>query len=59
MNTKKVLGFTGFGLAILGGCFWMIGQISLSLIVWGLTFLIIVKLKRLNKAKINSDKRKK
>ena len=43
MNTKKVLGFTGFGLAFLGGCFWMIGQSS-ALIVWGLTFLIIVKL---------------
>jgi hypothetical protein len=53
MNTRKILGFTGFGLAILGGSLWMIGHISLSLIFWGLTFIIIVKLKRLNKAKQN------
>jgi hypothetical protein len=53
MNTRKVLGFTGFGLAILGGSLWMIGHISLSLILWGLTIIIILKLKRLNKAKQN------
>lgn len=58
MNTKKVLGFTGFGLAILGGYFWMVGPISLSMIVWGLTFIIILKLNRLNKTKKFNDKTK-
>jgi hypothetical protein len=56
MNTKKILGFTGFGLALSGGYLWMINQIPLSLIFWGLAILIIIKLNRFKKAK-NDAKR--
>jgi len=34
MNLKKIFGFAGFGLALLGGYFWIINQISFSLIIW-------------------------
>jgi hypothetical protein len=59
MNTKKILGFAGFGLAIAGGYFWMINQIPLSLAVWGLAIIIIIRLNRLKKkAKKYDNKRK-
>ncbi len=50
MNSKKILGIAGFGLAILGGYLWMINQFPLSLIIWGFTFLIILRLNRMKKA---------
>lgn len=49
MNLKKILTFTGFGLALVGGYLWMINQISFALILWGFTFLIIVRLNKLKK----------
>lgn len=57
MNTKKILGITGFGLAILGGYLWIINQYPLSLIVWGFTLLIILRLNRMKKNQ-NDYKRK-
>jgi hypothetical protein len=57
MNTKKILGLAGFGLAISGGYLWMINQIPLSLIFWGLAVIIIIRLNRFKKAK-NDNKRK-
>jgi hypothetical protein len=57
MNTKKILGIAGFGLAILGGYLWVINQFPLSLIIWGFTFLIILRLNRMKKAQ-NNYKRK-
>jgi predicted tellurium resistance membrane protein TerC len=58
MNVKKILGFVGFGLAILGGYFWIINQISLSLIMWGVAIVIIIKLNRIKKkAKYNNKKK--
>jgi hypothetical protein len=60
MNIKKILGFAGFGLAIAGGYFWMINQIPLSLAVWGLAIIIIIRLNRLKKkAKKKYDNKKK
>ncbi len=58
MIIKKIYTFIGFGFALFGGYFWMINQVPLSLILWGLTFLIIIRLNRLNKGK-NNYKRKK
>lgn len=49
MNLKKILTFTGFGLALVGGYLWMINQISFALILWGFTFLILVRLNKLKK----------
>jgi hypothetical protein len=57
MNTKKILGITGFGLAIFGGYLWIINQYPLSLIVWGFTLLIILRLNRMKKNQ-NDYKRK-
>ena len=57
MTTKRQLGFFGFGLAILGGYFWMINQIPLSLILWGGTFLIIAKLNRMKKKSYSNRKK--
>ena len=58
MNVKKILGFVGVGLAILGGYFWIINQISLSLIMWGVAIVIIIKLNRIKKkAKYNNKKK--
>jgi hypothetical protein len=58
MNVKKILGFAGFGLALLGGYFWIINQISLSLIMWGAAIVIIIKLNRIKKkAKYNNKKK--
>jgi hypothetical protein len=54
MNTKNILTFTGFGLALLGGYLWMIGQISIALVLWGLTFLIIYRINRMNKNKLKN-----
>ena len=56
MNTKKILGLSGFGFAILGGYLWMINQIPISLIFWGLAILIIIRLNRFKKAKNNNKK---
>jgi hypothetical protein len=56
MNTKKILGLAGFGLALSGGYLWMINQIPLSLIFWGLAILIIIRLNRIKKAKNTSKK---
>jgi hypothetical protein len=58
MNKKKILTVSGFGLAILGGYLWMINQFPLSLIIWGFTFLIIVRLNRLKKAKDTSKRKR-
>ena len=49
MKTKNILAFAGFGLALLGGYLWMIGQITFGMILWGLTFLIIYRINRINK----------
>ncbi len=58
MNVKKILGFAGFGLALLGGYLWIINQISLSLIMWGAAIVIIIKLNRIKKkAKYNNKKK--
>ena len=58
MNVKKILGFVGFGLALLGGYLWIINQISLSLIMWGAAIVIIIKLNRIKKkAKYNNKKK--
>ena len=54
MNTKNILTFTGFGLALVGGYLWMIGNISIALICWGLTFLIIFRINRMNKNKLKT-----
>jgi hypothetical protein len=54
MNIKNILTFTGFGLALLGGYLWMIGQISIALILWGSTFLIIFRNNRMNKNKLKN-----
>jgi len=55
MNIKKILGISGFGFALLGGYLWMINQIPLSLIFWGVAILIIIRLNRIKKK--NSKKR--
>jgi hypothetical protein len=52
MKTKNILTFTGFGLAILGGYLWMIGNIPFAMILWGLTFLIILRINRMNKNRL-------
>jgi len=54
MNTKNILTFMGFGLALLGGYLWMIGNISIALILWGLTFLIIFRINRMNKSRLKN-----
>jgi len=54
MKTKNILTFAGFGLALLGGYLWMIGQISMGMILWGLTFLIIFRINRMNKNKLKN-----
>ncbi len=59
MNTKKILGFAGFGLALSGGYFWMVNQIPLSLAVWGLAVIIIIRLNRLKKSKDNNKRKNK
>jgi hypothetical protein len=59
MNIKKILGFAGFGLALFGGYLWVINQISLSLVMWGVAIVIIIKLNRLKKiTKENKNKNK-
>lgn len=55
MKTKNILTFTGFGLALLGGYLWMLGQISIAMILWGLTFLIILKINRINKNRLQNQ----
>ena len=55
MNTKNILTFMGFGLALLGGYLWMIGNISIALILWGLTFLIIFQINRINKSRLKNN----
>jgi len=54
MKTKNILTFTGFGLALLGGYLWMLGQISIAMILWGLTFLIILRINRINKNRLQN-----
>lgn len=54
MKTKNILVFAGFGLALLGGYLWMIGQISIAMILWGLTFLIIFRINRMNKNRLKN-----
>ncbi len=49
MNIKKILGISGFGFALLGGYLWMINQIPMSLIFWGVAILIIIRLNRIKK----------
>jgi hypothetical protein len=56
MNTKKILGLAGFGFALFGGYLWMINQIPISLIFWGLAILIIIRLNRFKKAKNRNKK---
>ncbi len=52
MKTKNILTLAGFGLALLGGYLWMIGQITFGMILWGLTFLIIYRINRMNKNRL-------
>ena len=54
MNTNNILTFIGIGLALLGGYVWMVGNISIALILWGLTFLIIFRINRMNKNKLKN-----
>ncbi|MFI5407262.1 MAG: hypothetical protein ACHQ1D_12230 [Nitrososphaerales archaeon] len=54
MKTRNILTFTGFGLALLGGYLWMLGQISIAMILWGLTFLIILRINRINKNRLQN-----
>ncbi|MDF0681050.1 MAG: hypothetical protein P0116_08810 [Candidatus Nitrosocosmicus sp.] len=54
MNTRTILTFAGFGLALLGGYLWMIGQITFGMILWGLTFLIIFRINRMNKNRLKN-----
>jgi hypothetical protein len=54
MKTKNILTFTGFGLALLGGYLWMLGQISIAMILWGSTFLIILRINRINKNRLQN-----
>jgi len=54
MKTKNILTLTGIGLALLGGYLWMIGQISIGMILWGLTFLIIFRINRTNKNRLKN-----
>ena len=54
MKTTNILTFTGFGLALLGGYLWMIGQISIAMMLWGLTFLIILRINRMNKKRLQN-----
>ena len=58
MNLKKIFGFAGLGLALLGGYFWIVNQISLSLIMWGAAIVIIIKLNRLKKKDKYNNKKK-
>jgi hypothetical protein len=58
MNLKKIFGFAGFGLALLGGYFWIINQISWSLIMWGATILIIIRLNYIKKKAKHNNKKK-
>ncbi len=54
MKTKNILTFIGFGLALLGGYLWMLGQISIAMILWGSTFLIILRINRINKSRLQN-----
>ena len=54
MKTKNILAFAGFGLALHGGYLWMIGQITFGMILWGLTFLIIFRINRMNKNRLKN-----
>lgn len=49
MNSKNLIAYIGIALALVGGYMWMINYIAIALILWGLTFIIIFKLKQLNK----------
>ncbi|HYG00434.1 MAG TPA: hypothetical protein VD815_10095 [Candidatus Saccharimonadales bacterium] len=49
MKTKNILAFIGIALALVGGYLWMINYLSIALILWGLTFLIILTINRMNK----------
>ncbi|MDQ2684874.1 MAG: hypothetical protein M3Y25_03395 [Thermoproteota archaeon] len=49
MKTKNILAFIGIALALVGGYLWMINYLSIALILWGLTFLIILRINRMNK----------
>ncbi len=53
MKTKNILAFIGIALALVGGYLWMINYISIALILWGLTFLIILRVNRINKNRFN------
>jgi cytochrome c biogenesis protein CcdA len=54
MNSKNVIAYIGIALALIGGYLWMINYISIALILWGITFLIIFRLKKLNKNKLKN-----
>lgn len=49
MNSKNIMAYIGIALALLGGYMWMINYLSIALILWGITFIIIFRLKQLNK----------
>ncbi|HSA74727.1 MAG TPA: hypothetical protein VLE21_00900 [Candidatus Nitrosocosmicus sp.] len=53
MKTRNILAFIGIALALIGGYLWMVNYISVALILWGVTFLIILRLKKMNKDKPN------
>ncbi|HEU5120863.1 MAG TPA: hypothetical protein VFT71_07725 [Candidatus Nitrosocosmicus sp.] len=57
MKTRNILAFIGIALALIGGYLWMVNYISVALILWGVTFLIILRLKKMNKN--NPNKRNK
>jgi hypothetical protein len=53
VKTRNILAFIGIALALIGGYLWMVNYISVALILWGATFLIILRLKKMNKNKQN------
>lgn len=53
MNSKNLLAYIGIGLASVGGYMWMINYISIALILWGITFIIIFRINRLKKMELN------
>jgi prolipoprotein diacylglyceryltransferase len=57
VKRKNFLAFIGIALALIGGYLWMINYLSIALILWGVTFLIILRMKKMNKTKLNKRNR--
>ncbi|WP_134483039.1 hypothetical protein [Candidatus Nitrosocosmicus franklandus] len=57
MKTKNLLAFIGIALALIGGYLWMINYLSIALILWGVTFLIVLRMKKMNKNRLDKRNR--